>query len=457
MSRFQIISGLCLAAIIVMAVPGLTAVASNELLWSAGTARVEITPTEPLWLAGYAARNRPAEATIHPLYAKALALRDAAGNRAVIITCDILGFPKPFATRIRNRMMADHGLETAQIILSASHTHSAPVIDNSLKCIYAFDAAEEEKLEQYARTLENQIVMLAGEAFAAMKPAMLHAGNGIARFAVNRRNNAERELTATTTLQGPIDHAVPTLSVVREDGTLAALLFGYACHATTLDGYAWCGDYPGFAQIALESAFPGTTALFFAGCGADQNPLPRRSAALARQYGNTLAEAVKQALEDSMQPLEAQLSTAYAEIELELEAAPDADALHAQLAASSGYEHACTQALLDSVEQGHSLPNAYPYPVQVWQLGRQRLVALGGEVTVAYAVALKERLGQETFVMGYANDLMAYIPSEIILQEGRYEGKTSQLIYGMPNVWKSGIETHILDTAAAMASSLSTP
>ena len=72
-----------------------------------------------------------------------------------------------------------------------------------------------------------------------------------------------------------------------------------------------------------------------------------------------------------------------------------------------------------------------------------------------YALGIKERLGQDTFVMGYANDLMAYIPSEIILSEGGYEGKTSQLIYGMPNKWKPGLETQILDAVTALHQEMS--
>src|SRR5690606_39897908 len=68
----------------------------------------------------------------------------------------------------------------------------------------------------------------------------------------------------------------------------------------------WSGDYVGFAQIALEKAYPGTTALFFQGAGGDQNPLPRRTVALAEQYGNTLAAAVERVVKEEMRPLSPQ-------------------------------------------------------------------------------------------------------------------------------------------------------
>ena len=67
------------------------------------------------------------------------------------------------------------------------------------------------------------------------------------------------------------------------------MVFGYACHCTVLGIYQFCGDYAGFAQSALEAKNPGSQAMFVAGCGGDQNPLPRKTVELAQRYGNELA------------------------------------------------------------------------------------------------------------------------------------------------------------------------
>ena len=138
------------------------------------------------------------------------------------------------------------------------------------------------------------------QALARLEPCRVAWGSGRATFATNRRENRpEADVPQRRTaghLQGPVDHAVPVLSIHDIAGTLKAVLFGYACHATTLSGYQWCGDYPGYAQLELEKKHPGCVALFFAGCGADQNPLPRRSVALAEHYGERLATAVNTVL-----------------------------------------------------------------------------------------------------------------------------------------------------------------
>lgn len=437
-------------AIVVMAVLAMGGAWGAETGWRAGAARADITPEHPMWMAGYASRTTEAQGTLLPICAKALALEDGAGNRALVITTDLLGFPKAMSVALRGKIQERYGLSPAQILLNSSHTHSGPVLRDSLYAIYPIKDPDIEKIDAYSVRLEQQIVDLAGAALDALQPARLSSGNGTARFAANRRNNKEAEILQQNEFKGPVDHSVPVLKVEGQDGALVAVLFGYACHATTLDICQWSGDYPGFAQAAIEAAHPGACALFCAGCGSDQNPLPRRSIALARQYGRDLASAVERTLEEPMTPLEPVLATAYTEIELGLEPAPSHEVL-ATMAERTDWTGRAAQRLLAVLEAGKPLPATRPYPVQVWRLGNQPLVALGGEVVVDYAIAVKRLLGSGTFVYGYSNDLPGYIPSKRVLHEGGYEGDTSQLAYELPAKWQPGIEEKIMSTVASLA------
>jgi len=63
----------------------------EEPSWKAGVATGKITPQQPMWMAGYGARKKPSEGTTQDLFAKALALEDERGERAVIVTMDIIG------------------------------------------------------------------------------------------------------------------------------------------------------------------------------------------------------------------------------------------------------------------------------------------------------------------------------------------------------------------------------
>jgi len=412
--------------------------------WKAGVARVVITPDEPIWMAGYGSREHPSEGTLHDLWAKALVMQDAEGMKVLLITTDLLGFPSKMSERIRNQIGAKYGLTRSQIILSSSHTHSGPVLQDALVDIYPIDEKHKEVIKRYSDGLEKKILDLAGEAIKSMIPAKLHARNGVTRFQVNRRNNQEATLYQQTDLNGPNDYSVPVLRVTDDSGKMMAVVFGYACHATVLSIYQFSGDYPGFAQIELEKLHPGINAMFFQGAGADQNPLPRRTIPLARQFGRELAAAVDRVLSEDMRELAPTVSTAYSEIDLPLSKPPTEAELIKMEKELSGYQKSWATRQLSLLRKNGSLMTDYPYPVQIWKLGDQPIMALGGELVIQYAIEFKKLFGQEIFVMGYANDDMAYIPSETVLNEGGYEGDSSQKVYGMPSKWEQGIQGLIL-------------
>ena len=101
------------------------------LLWKAGVASVAITPTNNLWMAGYAARKKPAEGKAQELFAKALALQDEQGQKLVIVTMDLIGVGQPLRQRLAERAQKELGLPPQFLLLNASHTHSGPSLRTS--------------------------------------------------------------------------------------------------------------------------------------------------------------------------------------------------------------------------------------------------------------------------------------------------------------------------------------
>ncbi|QMW06031.1 neutral/alkaline non-lysosomal ceramidase N-terminal domain-containing protein [Spirosoma foliorum] len=425
--------------------------------WKAGTARVIITPKEPQWQAGYASRTHAADGKLHDLWAKALALEDETGTRVVLVTTDMLGFPKAMSDRIRERLNSQFGLAKAQIILNSSHTHSGPVLDYALQDIYPLDAKEQRKIDQYSHWLETKIVSLVGQALKTLEPVELFSQNGVTRFQVNRRNNKEGALLEQTELKGPNDYAVPVIKIVDAKGKLKTIVFGYACHPTVLDLYQWSGDYVGFAQLELEKTHPGVTAMFFQGAAGDQNPLPRRTIPLARQYGQELAAAVDRVLDEPMRNLTPQVRTAYSEIDLPLSAPPSEAELTKTIQENEGYLKRWATRMLAEKKQGKVPISRYAYPLQIWQLGTQSILSFGGELVIQYAIDCKKRFGQDIFVMGYSNDVMGYIPSTTILQEGGYEGASSQMVYGLPSVWAPDVPAMIYQEINRLADQVGLP
>jgi hypothetical protein len=327
--------------------------------------------------------------------------------------------------------------------------------------MYFLDEEAWRRIDEYTARLQRRIVGVTGAALGKLLPCQLDWGAGRSDIAVNRRNNPHDqvvELRKKGLLKGPVDHSVPLMRITSSKGDVLAIVFGYACHPTKLGGYyRWCGDYVGFTQLYLEEAHPKATALFWQGCCGDQTPWPRAGAdvAQAEAAGRQLADAVSAGLSRRLTKVRGRLATAYNEVKLRFDTLPTREELQQQTESSNRYVARRAQLLLTRIDAGHPLPQTYPYPVQVWRIGEELLlIALGGEVVVDFALRLKQELGGEcTWVAGYSNDVMAYIPSERVLQEGGYEGAKSMIYYGLPTVWAPGIEETIADEVRTLVES----
>jgi hypothetical protein len=424
------------------------AVDGAEPAWKAGVARVNITPREPIWLAGYAARTRPSEGVLLDIWAKALALEDAAGSKSVLVSAEVLGFSREMSDYVAQRVRERYGVPRERLILAATHTHSGPVTGNLLQPAYPLDDAQREVIRRYTAWFLDQVVELVGRAIADLAPARLEFEQGLAGFAVNRRRVGARHRP------GPVDQDVPVLAVRSPDGKLRAVVFGYACHNTVLADYVINGDYAGFAQEAIEKEYPGATALFVANCGADANPLPRRSVELARMYGQILAAAVREVLNSKMRPVEGPLRAALEYVELPFQDPPSRQELNARLQDEDAMHRRWAALMLETLDREGRLPDRYPYPVQVWQFGPGlTLIVLAGEVVVDYALRFKAQYGWDTtWVAAYSNDVFAYIPSRRVLEEGGYEAGGAMVAYGQPAPFRPEVEELVIRKVDALVS-----
>lgn len=421
--------------------------------WKAGAAKTVITPEKLMWMSGYGARNKPAEGKLTDLWAKALILEADNGQKLCLVTLDLVGIDRVLSQDLKSLIHEQSGLKEEEVVFCCSHTHTGPVVRGNLKAMYAFggDASQPALIDEYLALLRTRIPAVVAEAVKDLAPSEVAWANGSAEFAVNRRNNKEPDvpkLRAEGKLVGPVDHSVPVLSV-RRDKKLRAVAFGYACHATVLSFYQWSGDYPGFAMTALENEYPDAVALFWAGCGADQNPLPRREVQLAEDYGKQLATAVSNVLKGDMKTVKGPAAAKSSEIDLGFATIPTREELEKTAAGPDSPEARRAKVLLMSWVFLSDWPVnfKYPYPIQTWTLGDgPRWTFLGGEVVVDYSLRLKKELGKgNTWVAGYSNDVMAYIPSERVLKEGGYEGATAMLYYGLPSPWAAGIEDQVVN------------
>ena len=415
--------------------------------WKAGASKAVITPKVEMWMAGYAARNKPAEGTAQDLYAKALALEDSHGQRFVFVTLDLIGVPRSLRTALEKRLAEARLLAPEGLLLNVSHTHCGPEFRVDAKPGIFAEFGDARQAEAYGAFLEETLFTLIKSALDQLAPAGLSYHHARCGFAMNRRLPVENTFRNAPYPDGPVDQDVPVLRVTGADGKLRAVMFGYACHNTTLQFYQWCGDYAGFAQEYLEASHPEAIALFVEGCGGDQNPYPRGKIELAQFHGRALALAVESALATPPAAITGPLRSTLGDVTIDFAPLPSREEFETRTRSTDKYIASHAKRLLDRLDKGETLPTSYPYPVQVVRIGDGlTFIGLAGEAVVDYSLRLKRELaGSPVWVAGYCNDVMAYIPSRRVLEEGGYEGGDSMRFSTLPGPWAPSIEERIVD------------
>jgi hypothetical protein len=404
---------------------GVAAAADDAAGWKVGLARANITPRQPVFMAGYASRNKPYESIHDELEAKVLVLGDSAGAKGVLITTDLIGFTAEIANPVRERIAEATGVFKSAILINSSHTHTGPTVSLDPTPREGRSLADAERTVAYTKEVQDKLVAAAKEAAAALRPATLSWGGGVVHFVMNRREFTERGVILGVNPRGLADRGVPVLRVDGDGGKPLAVVFGAACHNTTLGGdiYDISGDFAGKAQRLIEERHPGCQAMFVQGCAGDANPYPRGSHELAQKHGVELGTEVCRVLETKLALVRGPLRTAFGEVALPLAAPPSREELEKEAAGKSGYRPWVAQQTLERLNRGETLPSDYSCPLAVWQFGADlTLVALSGEVVVDYVRLIEDAIGpNKLWVSAYNHDVFGYLPSARVLREGGYE------------------------------------
>jgi hypothetical protein len=281
-----------------------------------------------------------------------------------------------------------------------------------------------------------------------------------AGFAHNRRRRGVKDGNPST--EDIVDHDVPVLDCIDDAGKRKAIVFGYACHNTTIpaDDLRYCADWAGFAREQLQQGNPNATALFVPGAGADQDPEPHGSVELSQQHGKELADAVQRTFDEQGTEVTGQIQMALEDVSLALDPVTPSqlDAMHQ---CDDPPKRIKARFLLDQLARGETLIASYSAPFQVVRFGDQLiLIALSGEPVVDWARKLKQGAGSReqgikpsvfnsllptpssplVWVAGYCNDMFGYLPTCRVQAEGGYEGGRANLWSWIPAPFTRDVE-----------------
>lgn len=442
-----------------VAVVGNARAAEQGGILEAGLATRDVTPGGPIWLAGYAARKRPSNKVDSPLMAGACALRGANGERVVFIALDNCEVSRDVTDPVLRELGSKQGLKPGAVMIISSHTHSAPVVKGPLMPMYDLTTAERERVDEYGSLLTRKLLEVAEAALADLKPALLEHGVGRAQFAMNRRVYNGDKVDFGENPDGPVDWDVPALKIVGTNGVVRGILFGYACHGTSISGedfFTVSGDYMAYARQHLEAHHPGAIALYFTGMGADSNPSPRGSLLDSKRHGLELAGAVESVLSRPMRQVRGPVKLAYEEVELPLQDPPARDALEKDAKSSDFHIRSRAQTYLKILDEGKTSPVSVKLPLSAIRIGDDlTLIAMGGEVVVDYATRFKRLFGPDhPWLIGYAYEVPCYIPSIRILKEGGYEADSSLIYYGIYGPFQTNVEQILTERMTKLVESV---
>jgi neutral ceramidase len=431
----------------------------------AGAARVKLDPPFGLAMLGYGNRVGRNAGVHDDLAAQALVLHDGA-NKVAIAGVDVLALGIRIADDIRERVAASTDISADSILVCATHTHSAPAFN-----IFATPRAEAKPADgrdlEWERALPEKIASAIIQANENLEPATLRAGASQFTLGINRRlMRPHRQIQLAANRSGPADAEVSTLGAYRANGTPIAFIMNYPCHGVVLceDNLLYSRDWPGFAMDEIETAAASAEgsrpiSIFIQGATGNIDPRSRGNFEVAEEHGRAMGRGAFDVLQHAPSIADARIAVRRIALNLKLKDLSADLAVARDCAAQTqasldnhrggdGYQlkrlrdhHAQSRAALAALEAleeqnrrdrrvdmaNRDLATA----MTVVTVGNLAIVGIPGELFVELGLALKANpYYAHTFVAGYCNDLIGYIPTRAAYAEGGYEVDTARIAAG---------------------------
>ncbi|MFI5358386.1 MAG: neutral/alkaline non-lysosomal ceramidase N-terminal domain-containing protein [Opitutales bacterium] len=420
-----------------------------------GTSQIDITPDVGGELSGFALRLQPSVGVLDRLQARGLYL--AAGtSRLLWIHCDLIGFDAGVVAAFREWAQRELGLTAAQVMLSATHTHSGP---GTLRLVEvgAYD-------ERYSGFLHARLQQAAHLANGRTEPCTLVATEGRLELAVHRRNPASAHP----------DPRVGAVGFQRADGTFSAVIANHPIHPVALgdENRLISADLFGSAAAELSRQLPGRPVVLLTNgaCGNLNPPVTGVAPGQVEAWGRMIAQAVAPGLQTAPASLAPTLRTATARFTLTL------DVLD-----RTGIE-ACTTAILSGAagsnpEWQKKLRRAVDHwrrmrtaavdagrqpdhrEIELFAVGLGDVVLVGADVELFsdFTDWVRRDSGIQVYTIGYANGAWGYLPTRAAYAEGGYEVESAHYFYGDFRFKAGGLEKLATETSAWLRRAFARP
>lgn len=399
-----------------------------------GAATVDITPDGPVELSGYVARRQPSTGIRDRVFGRALCLEGDAG-RLLWLHADVIGIARDYRTRLLRGLP---GWSPDEVLLTATHTHSAPATVSLINC--------GEPDPAYLDRLEALLLEAARTAMERPEPARVVAGTSVLNLGRDRRGQ-------------PPAHVCPVVSALgfeREDGSYAAVVTNYAMHNVALshNNRLISADVAGETARLLSERLSGRPCVIASNgaCGNINPPEVRDDDALLKEWGGALAGAVEAALSNGA-PADGVIRARYRELNA-VSGLPSADVIRAaaarHLQGLEGQAGYVPDRIRDAIlrwrdtslaKLTNPTPDVWlPMGLHAVVVGGVPILAISAEVFSVMADRLAERMGRPVMVVGYANGDVGYLAPQEAYDEGGYEVDGACMFYGTLPISRGAFE-----------------
>ncbi len=279
--------------------------------FSVGYDRLIMNPETSVPLQGYGNElTRFATDITEDICTTAMAISDGEGQTVILINTDLIQAQEELVAEIRENVTKATGIPGNQVVVSATHTHSAPSVSTN-----------HESVERYKRLVVERVTQSALNALQDLKPATVSIGsietenmNFVRHYTLE---NAVGEIsyagdnfgdTADKTFIGHVSQADPTLHVVKfsREGGENIVAVNWRAHPHFTGGsqvYNMSSDYVGAFRTAFEDQ-TGDKFIFFQGAAGNINEKSRINAENRttenRTYGALMAQYTIDCLDQNM-------------------------------------------------------------------------------------------------------------------------------------------------------------
>ncbi|MGD8189509.1 hypothetical protein ACQCN2_05830 [Brevibacillus ginsengisoli] len=410
-----------------------------------GTAKVDITPAEPLQLAGFSARHGlNYEIIDQPIFARIHYFEQdhnvSNKRKSLVISADILSWGLELIKRLRTKIYKRWKITQNAIIFHATHNHSGPQTSNSL-----IEIGELEP--RYIQLLEARLLKGIGSAIGNLEEVQVERGKGHCPIGINRRKYVNGKIDIAPNVDGPKDPEVNVIRFTTMEGKTKALFVHYTCHPATTNRNVLSAEFCGIAVDYLERYLgEGAFVSYLQGCCGDIDPLLQKSGTEGTEainiLGHILAEEVIRIVNTSLKPVTIdELRCSQKTIDLPFQRVPSIKELRQIEQSKTGIVKKWAQKLLDEPER---LQQSIPLKLTRLDIADGlSFLAFNAEIVVEYGSFIKNNFANKILPIPYSNGTIGYVVTAKQLEEGGYEPEESIFCYGLPSRFDPIIEEKI--------------